>query len=741
MRTTIERVTKVVLLFCASAVSQAWAVATLQEIKVNPLLADQLLVDLSFSEPVTGFTDRLSYQPNQLLLHVPGAVGALKVNPLPIQRQGVDNIKVEGKGTGLDIKIALDQLAPYQVQQQGNKLLVSLGEGASSGLINGESALIAPATSATPVSAPSAMVATTSPSALLNPQVVARSMPVAPVTAPVAAQPASKPVLNNSQSSGGGAYFNSVTGVDFRRGKDGQGEFLVTLDNSSAAVDVSSRGQTVLAKFHGTRVPDGLLNLINVQDFATPVSQVEVSRQGSDTVFELSINGQFDYRYDQADKLFIIEVKKRTTATASKQYQGKPISLNFQDIPVRTVLQLIADFNNLNLVTTDSVGGNITLRLDGVPWEQALDIILKVRGLDKRLDNNILLVAPAEEIAAREKQQLESRNQVADLAQLYTEYLQINYAKASEVAALLSSESTKLLSPRGAVSVDERTNVLVVKDTADVISSIKRMLDILDIPVKQVVIEARMVTIDDGFDEALGVRWGVTKNDGHGNSTSGSIEGNDGSGNNNGGSTITRPSTDDRMNVNLPVTNAAGTLAFQVARLADGTLLDLELSALEKESKAEIIASPRVTTANQKPALIEQGTEIPYVESSSSGATSVTFKKAVLSLKVTPQITPDNRVILDLTVTQDTKGETVPTGTGDAVSINAQSITTQVLVNNGETLVLGGIYQQTIKSDVTKVPLLGDIPGLGALFRKTTSENKKRELLIFVTPKIVTDAF
>ena len=477
-----------------------------------------------------------------------------------------------------------------------------------------------------------------------------------------------------------------------------------------------------------------------MQDFATPVSQVEVFRQGNDTLFELSVNGQFDYRYDQADKMFIIEVKKRVATTTAKQYQGKPISLNFQDIPVRTVLQIIADFNNLNLVTTDSVSGNITLRLDGVPWEQALDIILKVRGLDKRLDNNILLVAPADEIAAREKQQLESRNQVADLAPLYTEYLQINYAKASEVAALLSSESTKLLSPRGAVSVDERTNVLVVKDTADVIGNVKRMLDILDIPVKQVVIEARMVTIDDGFDEALGVRWGVTKTDGHGNGTSGTIEGNDGAGNNDGSSTITRPGVEDRLNVNLPVTNAAGTLAFQVARLANGTLLDLELSALEKESKAEIIASPRVTTANQKPALIEQGTEIPYVESSSSGATSVTFKKAVLSLKVTPQITPDNRVILDLTVTQDTKGETVPTGTGDAVSINAQSVTTQVLVNNGETLVLGGIYQQTIKNDVSKVPLLGDIPGLGYLFKKTTSENKKRELLIFVTPRIVTDA-
>jgi len=719
--------------------TQVWAVPALQEVKVNPLLADQLLLELSFSEPVSGFTDRLSYEPNQLLLHVPGAIGALTVNPLPIKQQGVDNLKVEGKGEGLDIKIALDQLTPYQVHQQGNKLLVSLGEKAGQPVA---------ATAVSPAASPSALVRSqpVTQSALIDTQRVAQNQSQyqpAAVSSPVAAPApvaASKPVLSVSQANTGGAYFNSVKGVDFRRGKEGQGEFLVTLDNSSAAVDVSSRGQKVLAKFHGTRIPDDQLNLINVQDFATPVSQVEVFRQGNDTLFELSVNGQFDYRYDQADKMFIIEVKKRVATTTAKQYQGKPISLNFQDIPVRTVLQIIADFNNLNLVTTDSVSGNITLRLDGVPWEQALDIILKVRGLDKRLDNNILLVAPADEIAAREKQQLESRNQVADLAPLYTEYLQINYAKASEVAALLSSDSTKLLSPRGAVSVDERTNVLVVKDTADVIGNVKRMLDILDIPVKQVVIEARMVTIDDGFDEALGVRWGVTKTDGHGNGTSGTIEGNDGSGNNGSTSAITRPDIEDRLNVNLPVTNAAGTLAFQVARLANGTLLDLELSALEKESKAEIIASPRVTTANQKPALIEQGTEIPYVESSSSGATSVTFKKAVLSLKVTPQITPDNRVILDLTVTQDTKGETVPTGTGDAVSINAQSITTQVLVNNGETLVLGGIYQQTIKSDVSKVPLLGDIPGLGYLFKKTTSENKKRELLIFVTPRIVTDA-
>ncbi|SIQ45270.1 type IV pilus assembly protein PilQ [Aeromonas sp. RU39B] len=548
-------------------------------------------------------------------------------------------------------------------------------------------------------------------------------------------------VLGSAAPSQAGAdkpVLNSVRSLDFRRGKEGQGEFLVQLNSTAAALDVKSSGQTLRVRLHRTSLPQEWLSVLNVRDFATPVTRIEASRQGEDALFELAIDGRFDYRYDQSGTMLVVQVARKQADASSPHYGGKPISLNFQNVPVRTVLQIIADFNHFNLVTTDSVTGNITLRLDGVPWEQALDVILKVKGLDRRLDGNILLVAPAEELAAREKQQLESRHQVAELAPLVTEYLQVNYAKASEVAALLASEKTSLLSKRGAVSLDERTNILVIKDTSEVIDNVKRMLSLLDIPVRQVVIEARMVTIDDGYDEALGVRWGVTKNDGHGNSTSGTIEGNDASGNNDGATTA-RGDVSNRLNVNLPVANAAGSLAFQVARLADGTLLDLELSALEKESKAEIIASPRVTTANQKPAMIEQGTEIPYVESSSSGATSVTFKKAVLSLKVTPQITPDNRVILDLTVTQDTKGETVPTGTGDAVSINAQSITTQVLVDNGETLVLGGIYQQTVKSDVSKVPLLGDIPGLGILFRKTVSENKKRELLIFVTPRIVTD--
>ncbi|PJG60722.1 type IV pilus secretin PilQ [Aeromonas cavernicola] len=729
MKITLGKIVLIALNFFIILCHPVWAVATLQEVKINPTETELQHIEFSFSEPITGVTENLIYNPNRLSIYIPDAVGTLKNNPMQINRHGIDIIKIESDRLGVNIIIGLEELLPYQVKVLKNKLLLYFGGTSLRKEVQDGYLLNTTAGEKKPTQSKFLTDSTEPKQNVINQTKSALKMKDASSS------------INMNKPEESTRYFNSVMGIDFRRGKEGQGEFIITLDNKSAVVDVSSRGQLVLVKFHGTKIPEELLNLVNVQDFATPVSQIEVSRQGIDTMFELRVSGRFDYRYDQTDKLFILEIKKQVSISDVQKYKGKPISLNFQDIPVRTVLQLIADFNSLNLVTTDSVVGNITLRLDGVPWEQALDIILKVRGLDKRLDNNILLIAPAEEIAIREKQQLENRNQVAELAPLSIEYLQINYAKAAEVAALLSSESTKLLSPRGAVSVDERTNVLVVKDTADVIISIKRMLDILDIPVKQVVIEARMVTIDDGFDEALGVRWGVTKNDGHGNSTSGSIEGNDGSGNNNGGSAITRPGVEDRLNVNLPVTNAAGTLAFQVARLADGTLLDLELSALEKESKAEIIASPRVTTANQKPALIEQGTEIPYVESSSSGATSVTFKKAVLSLKVTPQITPDNRVILDLTVTQDTKGETVPTGTGDAVSINAQSITTQVLVNNGETLVLGGIYQQTIKSDVSKVPLLGDIPGLGVLFRKTTSENKKRELLIFVTPKIVSNSF
>ncbi len=678
----------------------AEASSKLEHIKVNPLMAGQLQLELSFDQPVTSFVDRLKYQPNQLLLQVADSSSALTMNQIPVERKGVQKIDVVSNGTGLDVLVDLKQLMPYQINQSGNSLLVTLGQ----------------AEQATP-----ATVA---------------------VSAPSKAQSVTATPLSTKSSVSTASTINRIKSIDFRRGKDGQGQLLVGLDNSSAAVDITNRGSHVIAKFHATAVADELVALMDVTDFATPVGKVDVSKQGNDIVLDLSVSGGFDYRYDQAQNLFMIEVapKKMTAAAkadASKvKYQGKPISLNFQDVPIRTVLQLIADFNNFNLVTTDSVAGNITLRLDGVPWEQALDTVLKVKGLDKRLDGNILLVAPAKEIADREKQSLESKNQVAELAPLITEYIQVNYAKAGEIAGLLSTDKTRLLSSRGAVSVDDRTNTLLVKDTPDVIDHIKRMLQVLDIPVKQVVIEARMVTIDDGVDEQLGVRWGVTKAENNG-SISGTIEGNDSVA---GGTVPTGDNVSDRLNVNLPVASAAGSIAFQVAKLADGTLLDLELSALEQENKAEIIASPRVTTSNQKEAIIEQGTEFPSNTSSSSGATTVEWKKAVLSLKVTPHITPDNRVILDLTVTQDTLGQEVKTGTGTGTAINTQQISTQVLVDNGETLVLGGIYQQTMKKDVTKVPVLGDIPGVGFLFRSTSEKNSKRELLIFVTPKIVLES-
>ena len=382
-------------------------------------------------------------------------------------------------------------------------------------------------------------------------------------------------------------------------------------------------------------------------------------------------------------------------------------------------------------MTSDTVAGNITLRLDGVPWDQALDIILKVKGLDKRMEGNILMVAPSDELAAREARDLQAQQQVEELAPLYSEYVQVNYAKAAEFAALIKNEENSILSLRGSVSVDERTNTLLIRDTATSIEDIKRMVSVLDIPVRQVIIESRMVTVKDNINEELGIRWGVTDT-GSDSATSGSLTGADNAGNG------IIPSLSDRLNVNLPVANPAGSIAFQVARLADGTILDLELSAMEKENKGEIIASPRITTANQKEAYIEQGVEIPYQEAASSGATSTQFKKAVLSLTVTPHITPDDRIILDLVVTQDTVSDV---SNGTAPAIDTQRIGTQVLVNNGETIVLGGIYQQQIISSVSKVPVLGDIPYFGWMFRNSSNFNEKKELLIFVTPRIVTERF
>ncbi len=531
-------------------------------------------------------------------------------------------------------------------------------------------------------------------------------------------------------------YINNIESIDFRRGPNNEGKVFVYLDDSMVAVDVSDKLGKVYVEFHNTQIVEDLLYKLDVNDFNTLVAGIETFKNGRNARLVIDINSHFSFSHEQKENLFIltlVEAEQKTPSYLGENdgFNGREISLNFQDIPVRTVLQIIADYNEFNLITSDTVAGNITLRLDGVPWDQALDIILKVKGLDKRMEGNILMVAPSDELAVREAKILQARQQVEELAPLYSEYVAINYAKARDLADLIKNKDASILSARGSVSVDERTNTLLLRDSAHSIENIKRMITILDIPVRQVIIEARMVTVKDNVNEELGIRWGVTDTSGD-YASSGTLEGT------NSATSGFAPTLSDRLNVNLPTANPAGSLAFQVARLADGTILDLELSAMEKENKGEIIASPRITTANQKEAYIEQGVEIPYQEASSSGATSVQFKKAVLSLTVTPHITPDNKIILDLVVTQDTVSEVQ---NGQAPAIDTQRIGTQVLVNNSETIVLGGIYQQAIISTVSKVPVLGDIPYVGWLFRNTNNFNEKKELLIFVTPRIVTEHF
>jgi type IV pilus assembly protein PilQ len=539
----------------------------------------------------------------------------------------------------------------------------------------------------------------------------------------------------NSQEIAGN-YINRVQSIDFRRGEKGEAKVLVFLQDTQAAIEVHESGGKIIADFHHTDILDDLLYELDVLDFGTIVSKIETFKKEGLTQIVIEPNAAFTFTYQQIDNIFTLTVEKDDTQNAyldgGKEYQGRPMTLNFQDISVRAVLQIIAGYNNFNLVTSDSVTGNITLRLDGVPWDQALDVVLRIKGLDKRMDGSILMVAPSEELAAREAKDLKAKQDVENLEPLYSEYIRLNYAKAEEFADLLKTDTNSIITQRGSVSVDKRTNTLLIKDTAKSIESVRRMVETLDIAVKQVVIEARMVTVRDNVKEDLGVILGFSDQQGS-DGISGTLE---------GANTISNgviPAISDRLNVNLPVANPSASIGMHIAKLANGTLIDLELTALEEENKGEIIASPRITTANQQQARIEQGTEIPYVESASSGATTVSFKKAVLSLQVTPHITPDNKVILDLIITQDTRGDTVQTGTGPAVAIDTQQIETQVLVENGQTVVLGGIFQQQIINSTKKVPILGDIPYLGRLFKSTSEFNEKRELLIFVTPKIQID--
>jgi type IV pilus assembly protein PilQ len=560
--------------------------------------------------------------------------------------------------------------------------------------------------------------------------------------------------MASAGASPGGRMSSGITGsramagvaridkVDFRRGEKGEGRIIVTLSDPSVGVNLGQEAGQIIADFIGTTLPADLDRRLDVIDFATPVKEIDTSTYGSGTRMVITtVTDQYDHLAYQSDDIFTIEVRplsreeKEAMEKEKFGYTGERLSLNFQNIEVRAVLQLIADFTGFNLVATDTVTGSVTLRLQNVPWDQVLDIILKSRGLGMHKDGNVMLVAPREELAAREKLELESLKQVEELAPLRTEFIQINYAKASDLATLVSSGDSSLLSNRGNVSIDARTNTLIVQDVSASLEAIRGLIAKLDIPIRQVMIESRIVNADENFTKDLGVNFGVSKITDNftdsakfaviGGTRPGGFEGSSGQGIDVGGA--------DGLLVNLPVAGATSSLGLAVGKIGSW-LLQLELTALLAEGRGEDIANPKIITANQKEALIESGVEIPYQEASSSGATSVSFKKAVLSLRVTPQITPDNRVLLDLNVTQDTRGSPDVLG---VPPINTRSVTTQVLVDDGETVVLGGIYNQTDRKSLDRTPFFSDIPYIGFLFKKQRIEKNRTELLIFVTPKIL----
>ena len=546
---------------------------------------------------------------------------------------------------------------------------------------------------------------------------------------------------------------HSINNVDFRRGDKGEARIIITMSDPKTIVDLKEEGGKIVANFLNTTLPENLEQTIDVLDFATPVKQIDSFQRGDNVkiVIDPAVL-EYEHLAYQTDNVMTIDVRqisKDKQAELKKKkfgYVGEKLSLNFQNIDVRAVLQLIADFTGLNLVTSDTVQGNITLRLKNVPWDQAMDIILKTKGLSKRQTGNVILVAPTEEIAAREKLELESQKQIEELAPLRSEYIQVNYAKATDLAELLKSEDNSLLSIRGNVTIDERTNTLLVQDTADKLIQIRGLVTTLDIPVRQVLIESRVVVANDDFSKDLGVRFGIS------NRTKNQPTNNTGTQSNSAVAGNLQGTTDlinfdtltntDGLQVNLPAapTDAvAASIGLAIAKLPFGNLLQLELSALQQEGRGEVISNPRVITANQKEAYIEQGTEIPFLTASANGSTTITFKKAVLSLRVTPQITPDDRVIMDLTVTQDTIGQFINLLGSSVPSIDTQEVTTQVLVDNGETVVLGGVYRRETRDESQRVPFFGDLPYVGFLFKQSVNVDEKQELLIFVTPKIIKD--
>ncbi len=543
-----------------------------------------------------------------------------------------------------------------------------------------------------------------------------------------------------------GALAKGITNIDFKRGANGEGRVIIDLTSTSISTDVYRENESINVEFIGSQLPPELQRRLDVSDFATPISFIDTVQDGSSIKMSITANGDFEHLAYQTDQVYTIEVAPISKAEEEKRkkakfgFTGERLSLNFQDIEVRSVLQLLADFTGLNLVVSDSVEGNLTLRLKNVPWDQAMDIILKTKGLAQRRAGNVILVAPTDEIAAREKLELEARKQVEELEQLRTEFIKVNYAKATDIAELLKLKDNSIISSRGSVSVDARTNTLLVKDTNSSLASVRQLLAELDIPVRQVLIESRVVIANDDFSKELGVRFGVSNDSfGAGSTGDGAVT----SGNLNGTTDLINNDTlnvSDSLNVNMPLTNPAGSIALALAKLPLGTLLELELSAAQTEGRGEVVSSPRVITADSHTARIEQGVEIPYL-TIDDGTATLKFRKAVLSLQTTPQITPDDRIIMDLEVHKDSRGEDVQfSGTISAPTIDTREVQSQLLVDNGQTVVLGGIYETVQATQVTRVPFFSDLPLIGNLFKSTSDRDERSELLIFVTPKILSSA-
>jgi type IV pilus assembly protein PilQ len=676
----------------------------LESIDVQTLSGQQVQLKLHLSGPAPEPLPFTIDKPARIAFDLPNTTLALASRRIDVRSGGVDTVLAAEANGRTRIVVNVDSLLPYTTKVDGNTILVTLGS--QQGQAAKQNAVAGAGAGAGAAHGPAA------------------------------------------------APERAISTIDFRRGSDGTGRVIVQLTDPRTPVNVRQEGNQVVVDFAGTTMPKNLMRHYDVMDFATPVQSVDALRVEGSSRLVISAQGDFEQLAYQSDNQYTVEIKpsqKRSGAEEKKEYTGERLTLNFQDIDVRSVLQLLADTSGQNIVVSDSVTGNLTLRLQNVPWDQALDIVLRTKGLDKRRQDNVIIIGPTAELAAREKAELAAHKEVQDLSPTHTEFLQVNYAKVTDLAKLIKAgaggAANSMLSPRGSLSIDERTNTLLVQDTADKLADIRRLVQVLDVPVKQVLIEARIVVVSDTYERDLGAQLGfTTANSVNGssgilsfsgtNAATSQIATTSAAGPTSTGTLLTTPPAASRYGVNLPAANINGSVG--VSLLTGSHLLDLELSAAQNEGKSETIAAPRVITANQKQATILQGTEIPYQESASSGATTTQFKDAVLSLKVTPLITPDNRVILDLDVSDDTVGAQVTSATGGSVpSIDTREIVTQVLVNDGQTVVLGGILNTTDSYTATKVPFLADIPILGNLFQSTIKINDKTELLIFITPKIL----